>query len=92
VFGSIGAPELILIFLVALLVFGPRKLPDLGRALGRSLSEFRRAASELRSTLEREIAEEPKPAPGAAGPPDSSPAEPPGGSTADGGDARSDPA
>jgi sec-independent protein translocase protein TatA len=57
-FGSIGAPELILIFIVALLVFGPRKLPELGRALGRGLSEFRRATNELKVTLEREVAED----------------------------------
>jgi len=56
-FGSIGAPELIVIFIVALLVFGPRKLPELGRALGRGISEFRRATTDLKSTLEREIAE-----------------------------------
>jgi sec-independent protein translocase protein TatA len=57
-FGSIGAPELILIFIVALLVFGPRKLPELGRALGRGISEFRKATNELKVTLEREVAED----------------------------------
>ena len=56
-FGSIGAPELILIFIVALLVFGPRKLPELGRALGKGISEFRRATSDLKDTLEREVAD-----------------------------------
>jgi len=56
-FGSIGAPEIIVIFIVALLIFGPRKLPELGRALGRGISEFRRATTDLKSTLEREIAE-----------------------------------
>ena len=56
-FGSIGAPELIVIFIVALLIFGPRKLPELGRALGRGISEFRKATTDLKSTLEREIAE-----------------------------------
>jgi sec-independent protein translocase protein TatA len=54
-FGSIGMPELIIIFVVALIIFGPRKLPELGRSLGRSLSEFKRASNELRSTLEEEI-------------------------------------
>ena len=54
-FGSIGMPELIIIFVIALIIFGPRKLPELGRSLGRSLSEFRRASHELRSTLEEEI-------------------------------------
>src|SRR6516164_1680908 len=54
-FGSIGMPELIIIFVIALIVFGPRKLPELGRSLGRSLAEFKRASNELRSTLEEEI-------------------------------------
>ncbi len=54
-FGSIGMPELVVIFVIALLVFGPRKLPDLGRSLGRTLAEFRRASNELRNTLEEEV-------------------------------------
>jgi sec-independent protein translocase protein TatA len=54
-FGSIGMPELIVIFVIALLVFGPRKLPDLGRSLGKTLAEFRKASNELRSTLEEEV-------------------------------------
>lgn len=54
-FGSLGAPELIAIFVLALLLFGPRKLPELGRALGRSFAEFRRATTELKSTFEREV-------------------------------------
>jgi TatA/E family protein of Tat protein translocase len=54
-FGSIGMPELILIFVIALIIFGPRKLPELGRTLGKSLSEFRRASNDLRNTLEEEI-------------------------------------
>lgn len=54
-FGPIGMPELIIILVIALIIFGPRKLPDLGRSLGRSLSEFRRASNELRNTLEEEI-------------------------------------
>lgn len=53
--GNIGFPELIIIFVVALLVFGPKRLPELGRSLGRGLSEFRRASSELKSSIEREI-------------------------------------
>ena len=53
--GSIGMPELIVIFLIALVIFGPRKLPELGRSLGKSLAEFKRASNELRSTLEEEI-------------------------------------
>jgi len=54
-FGSIGMPELIIIFVIALIIFGPRKLPELGKSLGRSLSEFKRASNDLRSTLEEEI-------------------------------------
>lgn len=57
-FGSIGMPELLVIFFIALIIFGPRKLPELGKSLGRSLSEFRRASNELRSTLEEEIRSE----------------------------------
>lgn len=53
--GPLGFPELIIIFVVALVVFGPRKLPELGRSLGKSLSEFKRASNELRSTLDDEI-------------------------------------
>jgi TatA/E family protein of Tat protein translocase len=53
--GSIGMPELMIIFVVALIIFGPRKLPELGRSLGKSLGEFKRASNELRSTLEDEI-------------------------------------
>jgi TatA/E family protein of Tat protein translocase len=48
-------PELIIIFVIALIIFGPRKLPELGRSLGKSLAEFKRASNELKSTLEEEI-------------------------------------
>ncbi len=54
-FGSIGMPELIIIFVIALIIFGPRKLPELGRSLGKSLAEFKKASNELKSTLEEEI-------------------------------------
>jgi len=61
-FGSIGVPELIIIFIIALLIFGPRKLPKIGKSIGRTLAEFKRASSDLKSTLEEEIeSEEPKP-------------------------------
>ena len=62
-FGPIGMPELIVIFVIALIIFGPRKLPELGRSLGKSLGEFKRASNDLRHTLEEEIrVEDPKPA------------------------------
>src|SRR5262249_24874571 len=54
-FGSIGMPELIIIFVIALIIFGPRKLPELGKSLGKSIAEFKKASNELRNTLEEEI-------------------------------------
>ncbi len=54
-FGSLGGPELLFLFVLALLLFGPRKLPELGRLLGRAISEFRRATYEFRTNLEREV-------------------------------------
>lgn len=57
-FGSLGLPELVLIFVVALLLFGPRKLPEIGRTVGKALGEFRRASNDLRRTVEEEVAVE----------------------------------
>ena len=54
-FGSIGMPELIIIMVIALIIFGPRKLPELGKSLGRSINEFKRASSDLQNTLGQEI-------------------------------------
>jgi TatA/E family protein of Tat protein translocase len=54
-FGSLGIPELILIFIVALLVFGPKRLPEIGRTLGKALGEFKKATDDLKSTIEREV-------------------------------------
>ena len=53
--GSIGMTELVIILVIALIIFGPRKLPELGRSLGKSIGEFKRASNELRSTIEEEI-------------------------------------
>lgn len=55
--GPVGMPEMFLIFILALLLFGPKKLPELGRMLGKGLSEFRRAKNELRSTFETHMRE-----------------------------------
>lgn len=54
-FGTLGGPELILIFVVALIVFGPRKLPEIGKSLGKMMGEFRRASNEFKSTIESEV-------------------------------------
>jgi TatA/E family protein of Tat protein translocase len=56
VFGTLGMPELILIFVVALLLFGPRKMPQIGKSVGRALGEFRRASNEFKRTIEDEVA------------------------------------
>ena len=62
--GSLGLPEILFILVLALLVFGPKRLPKVGRTLGRALGEFRRATSDLKRTIDREIIsadlEEPK--------------------------------
>src|SRR6185437_4799827 len=52
---DIGLQELALIFVIALLVFGPKNLPQLGRSLGRAMREFRRASDEFRSTIETNL-------------------------------------
>jgi TatA/E family protein of Tat protein translocase len=57
VFGSLGFTEIAFIFLLALLLFGPKKLPEIGKTLGKGLSEFRRASNELKRTLESEVAD-----------------------------------
>jgi len=54
-FGSIGPAELILIFVIALLVFGPRKLPEIGRSVGKALREFKKASDEIKGRIEDEI-------------------------------------
>ena len=53
--GSLGLPEILFILVLALLVFGPKRLPKVGRTLGRALGEFRRATSDLKQTIDREI-------------------------------------
>lgn len=53
--GPLGFPELVLIFIVALIVFGPKRLPEIGRTLGKALGEFKKASDELKNTIEREV-------------------------------------
>jgi sec-independent protein translocase protein TatA len=61
---DIGLQELVLIFVIALIVFGPKNLPQLGRSLGRAMREFRRASDEFRSTIETNLKiNEPDPVP-----------------------------
>ena len=80
--GPIGMPEMLVILVIALIIFGPRKLPELGKTLGKSLAEFKRASNELKSTLEEEIkTEEQHNAKRAAAPP--LPAAPTTGATAE---------
>jgi TatA/E family protein of Tat protein translocase len=61
VFGSLGLPEILFILVIALLVFGPRRLPEVGRTLGRAMGEFRRATADLRRSVEVEMSREPEP-------------------------------
>jgi len=55
---GVGMPELIIIFLIALIIIGPKRLPDLARALGKGLAEFRRATTELKASLDIDEVEE----------------------------------
>jgi TatA/E family protein of Tat protein translocase len=61
--GSLGIPEIAFIFVLALLIFGPKKLPEIGRTLGRGMAEFRKATNELKRTINTELALEETPAP-----------------------------
>ena len=57
-FGKIGLPELILILVIALIIFGPRKLPDIGRSIGKGIREFRQATTEISKTVSLDDDEE----------------------------------
>lgn len=59
-FGRIGPAELILILGVALIVFGPAKLPELGRSLGQGLREFKKSMKEMQDTVDEALDEQPK--------------------------------
>jgi TatA/E family protein of Tat protein translocase len=75
-FGTLGGPEVILILVVALIVFGPRRLPEIGKSMGKMLAEFRKASNDFKRTIEDELEAEksresqpaPPPAPEAAAP------------------------
>ena len=54
-FGTLGGPELMLIFIVGLVVFGPRKLPEIGKSLGKMIAEFKRASTDFQRTIEDEV-------------------------------------
>ncbi|HSJ50878.1 MAG TPA: twin-arginine translocase TatA/TatE family subunit, partial [Actinomycetota bacterium] len=78
--GSIGAQEILLILVIALVVVGPRRLPELARSIGKGLREIRRAQDEVRKTVEVSLdADEPRPSPpprATAGPPNARPTPP----------------
>ncbi len=76
-FGPLGGPEIFLILVVALIIFGPRKLPEIGKSMGRMLAEFRKASNDFKRTLDDEVeADKLKPVEPAA-PAVASSAEPP---------------
>jgi TatA/E family protein of Tat protein translocase len=75
---GIGMTELLVIFAIALVVLGPKKLPELARSLGRSLAEFRRASSDLRREF-LDVSEDPRPLPPAPPAPAAPPADAPAG-------------
>jgi sec-independent protein translocase protein TatA len=61
--GSLGLPELLFIFVLALLIFGPKRLPEIGRTVGKGMAEFRKASGELKRTINAEMALDENPAP-----------------------------
>jgi TatA/E family protein of Tat protein translocase len=54
-FGSLGIQEMILIFVIALIIFGPKKIPEIGRTIGKALGEFKKATDDFKNTIEREV-------------------------------------
>ena len=53
--GSVGSPEILVILVIALLLFGPQKLPEMGKSLGKAIREFKKATADLQDTIEREV-------------------------------------
>lgn len=74
---SLGFPEMVLILVIALLVFGPRKLPEIGKAIGKGMAEFKRASNDLKRTVEAEIEAAERPSPPSPPSPPAAPAPPP---------------
>ena len=73
-FGPLGGPELVLILVLALIVFGPRRLPEIGKSMGRLMAEFRKASHDFQRTIEDEVeAEKYKPAAPEPPPPSETP-------------------
>ena len=68
-FGPLGGPELVLILVLALIVFGPRRLSEIGKSMGKLLSEFRKASHDFQRTIEDEVEAEKTKAPAPEAPP-----------------------
>jgi TatA/E family protein of Tat protein translocase len=77
-FGTLGGPELLLILIIALIVFGPKKLPEIGKSMGKMLFEFRKASTDFQRTIEQEVeAERARDAAAQTAPPAAPPVAPP---------------
>ena len=62
-FGPLGFPELVFIVVLVLLIFGPKRLPEIGRTIGRGMAEFRKASTDLKRTINTELALDEPPTP-----------------------------
>lgn len=59
-FGKLGAGELILVLIIALVIFGPSKLPEIGKALGKSINEFKNSVNKVNDAIEQDVETENK--------------------------------